>query len=370
MARKTWIAIVLATLVLAAGTALCTLDSWMFTVLDPGAFDSQRTPPAPDYTSASAWAALPTSKDGADVEVSELPASDQLTAPAAVFFVHPTTWLGGEWNGPHDDPEVVEATHRGATLIQASAFNACCAVYAPRYRQANGNAFTRPSDAGDRAIDVAYGDVLAAFERFLEIEPTRPFILASHSQGTALAARLLRERIASNPVGERLVVAYLIGGPVWPEDVDTSIPICDGPEQTGCVVAFNARAPDYEPNGFEFRSRNHPEDPIAGRVCVNPLTWQHNEDPAPASANRGGLFFDTENPRVIPEFTDATCSNGALVLSTIQPLERDFMSRLLLWLQPGNYHPIEYQLFYVNLRENAVARTEAYLRSDPTGPTS
>ncbi|MGB1016823.1 MAG: hypothetical protein ACPG4T_21970, partial [Nannocystaceae bacterium] len=138
---------------------------------------------------------------------------------------------------------------------------------------------------------------------------------------------------------------------------------------TGCVVAFNARAPGYEPNGFEFRSRKHP-DPMAGRICVNPLTWQHNEVLAGASETRGGLFFDTENPRVIPEFTDAKCSNGALVLSTILPLERDFMSRLLLWSMPGNYHPIEYQLFYVNLRENAVKRTEAYLGSHPARPNS
>ena len=30
---------------------------------------------------------------------------------------------------------------------------------------------------------------------------------------------------------------------------------------------------------------------------------------------------------------------------------------------PENYHPIEYQLFYVNLRRNAEARVAAYLRA-------
>ena len=30
---------------------------------------------------------------------------------------------------------------------------------------------------------LAYSDVRRAFERFLQLEPTRPFILAGHSQG-------------------------------------------------------------------------------------------------------------------------------------------------------------------------------------------
>ena len=31
-------------------------------------------------------------------------------------------------------------------------------------------------------------------------------------------------------------------------------------------------------------------------------------------------------------------------------------------MAPENYHPIEYQLFYMNLRRNAQERAEAYLR--------
>jgi hypothetical protein len=32
---------------------------------------------------------------------------------------------------------------------------------------------------------------------------------------------------------------------------------------------------------------------------------------------------------------------------------------------PENYHPIEYQLYYVNLRKNAVRRVEAYRAAHP-----
>jgi hypothetical protein len=176
--------------------ALFTLDRWLYVALDPGPFDPSAVPPAPDYAQPTSWAALPTLEDDADVSLPELPALARGAAGADVFFVHPTTFVAKQWNAPIDDPAIVEATARGATLIEASAFNACCAVYAPRYRQASGKAFVDPSPDGDRAVDLAYTDVAAAFAAFLERRgAARPFILASHSQGSALAARLLREEI-------------------------------------------------------------------------------------------------------------------------------------------------------------------------------
>ena len=42
----------------------------------------------------------------------------------------------------------------------------------------------------------------------------RPFLLAGHSQGSALAGRLLEEQIAGSELSERLVAAHLIGGPI------------------------------------------------------------------------------------------------------------------------------------------------------------
>ena len=113
--------------------AALTIDRWLFVLLDPGDFDASKTPVAPDFSHLEAWAAHPTVNDEADVSLSEHPAIDPETAEADVFYVHPTTWVGGEWNGPWDDAEVIEATARGGTLIQASVFNACCAVYGPRY---------------------------------------------------------------------------------------------------------------------------------------------------------------------------------------------------------------------------------------------
>lgn len=150
-------------------------------------FDSHVVPLAPDYSAAAAWTAHPERRDPADAVPAGLRAIEQTRAPVDVFYVHPTTYLGSGWNGPVDDPELNAQTDELATLIQASAFNGCCAIYGPRYRQAHGQAFVQPGPDGASAIDLAYGDVLEAFRFFLEQHSRRrPFILAGHSQGSAL----------------------------------------------------------------------------------------------------------------------------------------------------------------------------------------
>lgn len=347
----------LGTILVLLVVAIATMDRWLFVVLDPGAFDPSATPPAPNHAEPSAWAALPELEDGADVSLPELPAIDQLQASADVFYLHPTTWLGAQWNAPFDDPAVIEATTRGATLIQASAFNACCAVYAPRYRQANGRAYTHPDANSERAVAVAYADVSAAFDAFLARTGERPFIIAGHSQGAMLGARLVRERIAGSALEQRLVVAYLPGGVVRADTI--GIPVCDAPTQTGCVVSWNARGPNFEHNAFELDAAD--EDTMVGRVCVNPITWTTDGEAVTADRNAGAIFFDTDAPALKPAFADARCVDGVLVVTSIGDAERDVMSRLLLWVMgPQNYHPIDVQLFYVDLRRNAVARVQAF----------
>jgi len=345
-----------------AATAVGTMDRWLFDVLDPGDFDPARAPPPPDYRTQEAWAALPEMADGADVALPEYPAVDPAEALADVFYVHPTTYVGGEWNARFDAPEVVEATRAGGTTIQASAFNGCCAVHAPRYRQANGRAFTLPSEDGRAARNLAFSDVSTAFDVFVAKIEGRPFIIAGHSQGAVLGARLLRERIVGGPLESQLVAAYLPGAPL--REGDIGIPSCTSPRQTGCFVTWHARSPDFEPNGFEFDAAR--PDTMDGRLCVNPISWTADEARVPASRNGGAVFFDTAQPRVKPEFADAQCDGGILRVTELGDLERDFASRLLLRVMgPGNYHPVEFQLYYLDIRNNATARVEAFLSARP-----
>uniref|UniRef100_UPI0013D36B38 DUF3089 domain-containing protein n=3 Tax=Pseudomonadota TaxID=1224 RepID=UPI0013D36B38 len=65
-----------------------------------------------------------------------------------------------------------------------------------------------------QALDFAYRDVLAAFDRFLEEAGNRPIILAGHSQGALHLSRLLVDRVAGKPLAKRIVAAYVVGWPV------------------------------------------------------------------------------------------------------------------------------------------------------------
>ena len=176
----------------------------------PAPFDPAHVPPAPDYSQPSAWLAFP-GRDG--IERSTPPgmaAVDEAQAPADVFFIHPTTYLRNDvWNAAYDAAGA-DAPYNGPVLLnQVSAFNGCCRLYAPQYRQASLKGLGKSPEA----VDLAYGDVARAFRRYIAHENNgRPFILASHSQGTAHLVRLLQQEVLGTPLQARLVAVYAVGG--------------------------------------------------------------------------------------------------------------------------------------------------------------
>ena len=88
--------------------------------------------------------------------------------PAAVFFVHPTSYLErAAWNAPLED---ADSRKLAQIFVQgmASPFNASPDLWAPRYRQAAFGAFLTDDPQGKQALDAAYGDILRAFDTFLD----------------------------------------------------------------------------------------------------------------------------------------------------------------------------------------------------------
>lgn len=357
MNRKLQVATAGVTVLLAAMcVGLSNLGPLVLFAITPGLhFGDETPPPAPDYRDAKAWSALPDREDAGDLAPTGSPATAQTAAPADVFYVHPTSYVGPRWNARIDDATVNAATDHGATGIQATAFNACCAVYAPRYRQANLTAFLTLSPDTEAARDLAYQDVKRAFDEFnMRRGPGRPFLLVAHSQGTVMAERLLDEAVASTPLREQLVAAWLIGGVV----TTTSVPACTSATDTSCVIAWNARSEAFTPNRFEMVRTD-----AAPLLCTNPLTWRDDGAAAPAEANLGAVFLDSDDFAIRPAFADAQCVDGRLVVRQIGVAPRDLPSRVLDHLiGAGNYHPIEFQMFFMNLRENAATRVDAFLR--------
>lgn len=314
------------------------------TFMVPGhAFSDVPSPAAPDYTNPAHWAALPERDDLADTLA--VGATDlQATAAVDVFFVHPTTFVSRDaWNQSLDDTTTNETTDQMVMQGQASAFNACCRVYAPRYRQATLASFFVEGDSAPQALDLAYSDVVAAFRYYLAtFNRGRPFVMAGHSQGSRHLDFLLAEEIAGTALAEQMVAAYPIG---FELDGSNGIAICQTATQTGCQVTWNSVGPRA---GSLFASPDN--------ICVNPLTWSTDGAHAPHEANLGAVNFDGSDAHE-PGAADAQCREGRLRVSeirsdhyTLMPLGRD------------NFHIYDYALFYVNVRQNAQARVDAYLR--------
>jgi hypothetical protein len=329
-------------------------------------------PPAPDYAQADAWVAWPGRSSDADVVP---PGITEPSLPAAeradVFFIHPTTYLfGSALNARYDEPGITGTQiRRGVLRFQASAFNGCCRIYAPLYRQASIQAFMRSGDAqAQAAFALAYSDVLRAFDYYFEHENQgRPFIIASHSQGSLHALRLLQERVAGTAVQQRLVAAYVIGYDIPLEIERRGIAVCRTALQTGCLVDWNtvktgASDEDRQNRRLLWLDGRYQHLPSRDLVCVNPLNWQLGGD-APASLNLGALpgTFAAKLLPPVSGLTGARCEAGLLRVDIPVSQRRGFADVLTLF---GSYHVYDYNLFYVNIRRNARERVQAFAVTD------
>jgi hypothetical protein len=299
--------------------------------------------PAPiDYSKLENWAAHPDKNDPSDsVPEPLIPGSIKDTG-VDVFFLHPTTLTSArdkKWNGDIHDSALNAKTDASTILFQASAFNEC-RVFAPRYRQAHIRAYySRDTVSARDAFDLAYGDLKAAFQYYLDhYNHGRPIIIASHSQGTSHAKRLLKEFFENGPLKDRLVAAYIIGMAI-PGDYFTGLPTCADSTSTGCVIGWRTYKRGTEPHSVQEEG--------SPSLVVNPLTWTTTDEYAPRSLNRGAVL--TKFNKLFPAITDAQIHGG--ILWVHRP---HFPGSFLI--RTSNYHIGDINLFYLNIRDNVRTR--------------
>jgi hypothetical protein len=285
------------------------------------------------------------------------------TGTAAVFYVHPTTYLERDrWNAPLEPGGQTEFRTRLFAQSQASAFNGVGEIWAPRYRQAAYGAFLLDSSDARAALDLAYSDVAAAFDQFISETGDRPIILAGHSQGALHLERLLREKIAGKPIARRIVAAYVVG---WPISTTADLPAlgfpaCRSVEQAGCILSWMSFASPANPDlvlhsyehssGFLGKSRSRRD-----MLCVNPLTGIQDGAAAP-QANPGTLVpsANLTAGTLVTGAVGARCDKGLLVLEGQIPPLGPFV------LPGNNYHVYDYALFWAAVRNDSERRLQAW----------
>jgi hypothetical protein len=309
-------------------------------------FDRTKHPDPPDYTSEQSWIALPWRYDRGDyVPWNCSSAENQEEARVDVFYVHPTVASGGSsWNADVKSKRFNKRCEK-YTMYQATAFNACARVYAPRYRHAVLKAFFR-EEKGKEPLDLAYEDIKKAFEHYLQHwNNGRPIILAGHSQGAWHIMRLMKDFFDGKELQKKLVVAYPIGM-YFKKDELMYIPLGADEKQTGCYVTWNT---------FRWNTKaSYGKGYYANAPCVNPLTMKADETYASAALNKGSVSYKRFS--VDGEVCDAQMQGGQLWIH--RPKKKGYYS------MHKTYHLWDFHLFYMNLRENATKRVEAYLKEN------
>ena len=335
----------------------------------PPSFASQVAPPAPDYAAASAWAGRPEAP-GATAHVPGGAFASAGKKDVDVFYVHPTTFRSGsQWNQDISHPETNAWTDISVVARQATIFNECCRIFAPRYRQAATMAHAAMEGEGMDAYALAYQDVLRAFDYYLAKDNGgRPFILAGHSQGALHVRRLLIERIEERELADRLVAAYAVGIGIaegeFAREFRTVQP-CNRPDDVRCLLSWNARAAGSDVSEFLERNRRlyrsrYGSDGEAGLLCINPITFDRSRPSASRSDHVGalpGAALAGPLPALRPGSVAARCNEGVLMVDLDPALAMET-------LPGGNLHYHDLSLFYGDVRQDAARRIAAYRQKE------
>ena len=342
-------------LVLALGLSGCSGKQAKAPIAPYTGPESTGTVTPTDYSQAAHWLAVPKSPD----------------KQVDVFYIYPTAYSREASSDPDvcavDNPGMMKSAQE-AYARQAMAFDPSANIYAPYYRQIDATYQLGLSAAEQKEnIDGApLVDVQAAFEYYLKnYNQGRPFIIAAHSQGSAVAKRLLAGYMKDNPdVYKRMVAAYIVGQSITPQYLadNPHLKFATGPADTGVIISWNTEA--------ESIAATNPVT-MPGGIAINPITWTTTEETATAEQNLGSIRLNPFNggrpvmdknggERAYKDMADARVDKkrGVVVCSTPNPKHYEF------GFPEGVYHTFDYPFYFFNVRENAAMRIQAYLNGD------
>ena len=276
----------------------------------------------PDYANEENWAyfALGEDKD------------------ADLFLICPAVDTRDEYNMSMDDEEV-KKNFSGALNMERGIYEYNTRMFAPYYRQAAMKIYDLSPEEREPYLELAYGDVSAAFSWYLENKNEgRPIVLAGFSQGADMCYRILKEYFGDSALQQQLVAVYAIGWPMT-EEMITEYPQirpAASENDTGVVVSFECESEDVT------GTLVIPEDMKA--ISINPLNWVTDSTPADKSLNTGACFtsysgeIKQEVPNLCGCFIDP--ERGALKVTDVTPEE---YPPVLSFLPEGSYHIYDYQ---------------------------
>lgn len=298
-----------------------------------------------DYSKQENWAVVPWNYPEEIQRFGTKSINDSID----VFYVYPTLILSEKdprWNVTLDDTVQRNKVLDQAIRYQASAWSEAGNVYAPYYRQAHLRAYFQLENGGREALLFAYEDVKNAFAYYLEhYNKGKGIILAGHSQGSTHLSFILRDFFDGKPLQKQLVAAYIPGIGIEENNYQT-IPFMRTANQVGGFVTWNTFKRNYETRQYAW---------YKDKAVINPVTW----DTTPLAKRELHEGFLFSNGKMYAHSFDTHLENGIVWIS-----KPHFPYRYLAFTME-TYHVGDINLFWEDIRKNALLRASEYLRKMP-----
>ena len=305
-------------------------------------FEKTPAPPVPNYADQAAWAVLPEKYPEALRSIT----GEYSTKEADVFFIYPTLLTDKKdpaWNADVRKEDIRKEVISSSVKYQASAFAKAGNLYVPFYRQSHYKIYVPPYDKQEKpSRNLAYSDVQSAFNYYLkQYNQGRPIIIASHSQGSIMAAMLLKEFFDGTPLQKQLVAAYIPGVKINDEMFD-ALRKMEQPTATGGYVTWNSYKQNKLPSNYETYYK--------GGVVTNPISWDSAKTTA-LDQHKGVLYSDG---KIYPNALTIELIDGLLWASLPKVPKRFWFSFL------KNYHFADINLFWKDIEQNSLSRLAAW----------
>lgn len=307
-----------------------------------------------DYSQSAHWLNVPT----------------EITKEVDVFYLYPSAWAKVNADDPIvcdiDNPVMLQQS-KLAYDRQATAFETSANIFAPYYRQDDaGSTLQMPvEEQQDIVKGIPLTDATAAFEYYIEhYNNGRPFILASHSQGSNVMIYILQDYMKEHPdVYKRMVAAYVIGYSITDDYLaqNPNLKFATGAGDTGVIISYNTQAPTIEGTDGVVLPTAH---------VINPISWTTDQTVTPASDNLGSLQLNSDgsvvkNPDGTPvkvmNFADAQVdiAKGVIICSTVDVNTYAPGSAMF---GKGVFHSFDFPFYYFDIQANAELRAANYLK--------
>lgn len=301
-----------------------------------------------DYSQKSSWYKLP-----------------EITKEFDTFYIYSTIFMGANEGDP--DYATLDNTEMLAGIpiehaIKSSVFEEATNLFIPLYRQSSmkhaAEVYMKDENIDAALISKPYTDITAALDYYFEnYNQGRPFVIAGHSQGSAILRLVLKRYFKEHPdYYKRMVAAYAIGYSITKDDLEANphLKFATDESDTGVIISWHAEGPKNVEANVPIPSVIIAKNGIA----INPLNWKLDETYAPASKNLGSIVMDETGATEIRDIDGD--AQVCLARGTVVTNAKAIPNEMVELAGPQCYHQDDYSIFYNNIKDNVAKRITAW----------